>query len=93
MGWQDTGLVQVRGYDLCYHRAGTGVPVPLVHGIAAYSFIRRRVAPPLIAAGYSWATMPESWLERMETAGHFIQEDEPKWLAERLIRGGGGRLL
>jgi len=52
MGWQDTGLVQVRGHDLCYHRAGAGLPVLLVHGITTYSFIWRRVAPVLIAAGY-----------------------------------------
>lgn len=36
------------------------------------------------------ATVPGSQLERIKTAGHFIQEDEPEWVAQQLIAFFGG---
>jgi pimeloyl-ACP methyl ester carboxylesterase len=42
----------VDGHQLAYHRAGSGEPVVLVHGITTYSFIWQEVAPLLEASGY-----------------------------------------
>jgi len=37
------------------------------------------------------ATVPGSRLERIATGGHFIQEDEPEWVTQRLLSFLDGR--
>ena len=43
--------VRVGTHELAYRRAGTGVPVLLVHGITTHSFLWEGVMRPLLAAG------------------------------------------
>lgn len=44
-------VCRVAGYDMAYHRSGSGEAVILVHGITTYSFIWRNIVP-LLEADY-----------------------------------------
>ena len=42
-----TKICRVAGYNMAYHRSGSGEPVILIHGITTYSFIWRNITPLL----------------------------------------------
>ena len=57
---------------------GLSLPVLIVRGDAD-TYLLPAIAEQL------HAEIPDSRLERIATAGHFIQEDEPEWLADQLL--------